>query len=253
MMYKQFILILVFFMVTNTVIFAEQQNINPSKSNAEMDEQTRLFLEQMNSVKGPPMETLPVEEVRRFVEQFVVESPIKLASVSNIKIPSVETEIPIRIYVPKGQGPFPVFLTFHGGGWVFGSLDLHDPFCRNIADQAHVIVVSVDYRLAPEHKFPAGLNDCYAAAEWTAKNIREWNGDPSRIGIGGDSAGGNLAAAVTLKAKEKNFPKFQAQVLIYPVMQNRFDTASYQKYADGYFLNKITDEMVLEPLSNKSI
>lgn len=203
-----------------------------------MDSQTRIFLEQVNSVDEPELETGSIEEIRRNLALTISPSPIQLLSISNIKIPSSQTQVPLRIYVPKGNGPFPVYVSIHGGGWVFGSLDMHDPFCRNIAEQAKVIVVSIDYRLAPEHKYPAALNDCHAAVDWVAKHIQDWGGDSSKLVIGGISAGGNLAAAVALKAKEKKYPVFQAQVLIYPVMQHSFETSSYQKYADGYFLTK---------------
>jgi len=203
-----------------------------------MDEQTRLFLDKVNSNNAPPIETMSIEDARQYVKQSVVTSPIQLASIFNIKIPGPQTQIPLRIYIPKGKGPFPVFVTIHGGGWVLSSLDSHDPFCRSIADQAQIIVVSIDYRLAPEHKYPAGLNDCCIAVDWVTAHIQEWDGNPSKLAIGGISAGANLAAAVTLKAKEKKEPIFQAQVLVCPAVKHGFDTLSCQKYAEGYFLTK---------------
>jgi acetyl esterase len=203
-----------------------------------MDEQTRLFLERINSNAAPPMERMSIEEIRRYAEQSVVASSIPLESISNIKISTAQTDIPLRIYVPKGTKPFPVFVAIHGGGWALGGLDAFDPFCRMIAEQAEVIVVSVDHRLAPEHKYPAGLDDCDAAADWVATHIREWGGDPAHLGIGGTSSGGNLAAAVVLRAKKQKFPVFQTQVLVCPVTRHRFDTPSYQKYAEGYMLTK---------------
>ena len=209
-----------------------------SEENSAMDKQTAEFLNLYNKAQLPPLDSVPVAQLRQFVDSFGFQSDIELASIQDIKIPGPAGEIPIRIYKPFGNGPFPVYVTFHGGGWVFGSLNLYDPTCREIASQAQVIVVSVDYRLAPEHKFPVPLNDCYAATEWVAKNIQNFNGDPSRLAIGGDSAGGNLAIGVTLLAKEKGFPNFKAQVLVYPVTQYAFDTPSYQKYQKNYYLTR---------------
>jgi acetyl esterase len=203
-----------------------------------MDAQTRLFLKEINSSNEPELETVSIEEMRRNLAQSILPSPIQSLSIFDLKISNPQTQIPLRIYVPEGKGPFPVYVSMHGGGWVFGSLDSHDPFCRSISEQAKVIVVSIEYRLAPEHKYPAAFNDCCEAVDWVAKHIQDWGGDSSKLIIGGISAGGNLAAAVALKAKEKKFPVFKAQVLICPVMQHSFDTASYQKYADGYFLTK---------------
>ncbi len=203
-----------------------------------MDKQTRNFLEQDNSSDSPELEDIPIEEGRRMAEQSIIPSTIQLESISDIKIPTPEGEITLRIYTPKEAKPFPVFISIHGGGWAFGSLNTHDPFCRSIAKQADMIVVSIDYRLSAEHKYPAALNDCEAAAIWVKNHIHEWGGDPERLSIGGISAGANLAAGVVLRAKERQFPLFQAQVLIVPVIQHDFNTSSYQKYAKGYFLTK---------------
>jgi len=228
MRYLKAFLIILFFL--NEGIVAEEVK--------KMDHQTSLFLQQVNSTDEPELEAISIEETRRSITQSVAPSSIHSLAIADIKIPSSETQIPLRIYTPKGNGPFPVYISIHGGGWVFGNLDTHDPFCRNIAQKAQVVVVSIDYRLAPEHKYPAAFNDCYAAVDWVAKNIQDWKGDSSKLIIGGISAGGNLAAAVAIKAKEKNYPNLKAQVLICPVMEHSFETMSYQKYADGYFLTK---------------
>lgn len=203
-----------------------------------MDTQTRLFLEQVNSNNDPELDTLSIEEERRKLAESILPSPTQSLSISDYKISSSQRQIPIRIYVPKGKGLFPVYVSMHGGGWVFGNLDSHDEFCRSLSEQAKLIVVSIDYPLAPEHKYPAAFNDCYEAVSWVAKNIQYWSGDASKLMIGGISAGGNLAAAVALKAKETKFPTLRAQVLICPVTQHSFNTPSYQRYADGYFLTK---------------
>jgi acetyl esterase len=132
----------------------------------------------------------------------------------------------VRIYTPAGASPHPVLVYFHGGGWVLCNLDTHDGTCRALANAAQCIVVSVDYRLAPEHKFPAALDDCYAATYWVAKNAANLGGDPSRIAIGGDSAGGNLTATVALKARDEGSPKLVHQLLVYPVTDARCDSGS---------------------------
>jgi acetyl esterase len=146
--------------------------------------------------------------------------------------------IPIRIYTPAGDGPFPVLVYFHGGGWVLGSIETHDPICRALTRLVGCIVVSVDYRLAPEYPFPIPLEDCYAAVCWVARCSANINGDAQRLAVAGDSAGGNLAAAVALTARDRGTPPLAYQVLLYPVMDYAFDTDSYREYGDGYFLTK---------------
>jgi len=146
--------------------------------------------------------------------------------------------IPVRIYTPVGVGPFPALVWFHGGGWVVGDLEWSDGVARHLCVGAGCVVVSVDYRLAPEFKFPAGLQDCYAATEWTAGNAARWNIDPSRTAVGGDSAGGNLSAAVCMMARDNGGPRISLQVLVYPVTDRNFDTKSYQENGVGYGLGK---------------
>lgn len=158
--------------------------------------------------------------------------------IRNTKIPGPAGKIPVRIYSPNKVHNAPVIVFYHGGGWVAGDLDRVDDICRKMARKSSAILVSVDYRLAPENPFPAGLNDCYAALEWTYENARSINGDPNRIVIAGNSAGGNLAAAVVLKAHQENGPPIIAQVLNYPVTNCwSLDTASYKEYGNGAFLN----------------
>lgn len=203
-----------------------------------MDAQSRVLLNEINSLNLPPVETLPVDQLVKETEKNVSVSSVEMKKIEEIKIIGSLGEIPIRIYIPLGQGPFPVFITFHGGGWAFGNLDLHDPFCRTIADKAKVVVVSVGYRLAPKYKFPKPLLDCYSATEWVAKNIAKFRGDPNRLVVSGQNSGGNLAAAVALMAKDKGGPSIAYQVLIYPVTNYGFDTPSYKQFADGFCLTK---------------
>lgn len=145
----------------------------------------------------------------------------------------------VRIYTPPGAaGPKPGIVYFHGGGWVLCSLDTHNSTCRELAGGTDAIVVSVDYRLAPEAKFPAAPEDCYAATEWVFAQAEALGIDPSRIVVAGDSAGGNLAAAVSLMAREKKGPEILHQLLVYPVTDARLETASYTENGSGYFLSK---------------
>jgi acetyl esterase len=145
--------------------------------------------------------------------------------------------IPVRVYTPDGDGERPCLVYFHGGGFVVCDLDSHDVTCRELANGAGCLVVSVDYRLAPEAKFPAAPEDCYAATEWVAQHASELGIDVHRIAVGGDSAGGNLATAVALMCRERNGPTLTHQLLIYPVTDNRFDTISYKENGVGYFLS----------------
>jgi acetyl esterase len=143
--------------------------------------------------------------------------------------------VPVRLYRPA-DGVLPAFIFFHGGGWVVGDLDTHDVICRQIATQANVVVIAVDYRLAPEHRFPAAIEDAWGATMWTASHAAELGIDARRIAVGGDSAGGGLAAVVALMARDSHKLRLALQVLIYPVVDLRAATASYSKFAEGYLL-----------------
>lgn len=146
--------------------------------------------------------------------------------------------VPVRVYVPDGKGPFPVLLYLHGGGWVVGSLESHDDLCRSLCGRAGVLVVSADYRLAPETRFPGGLQDAANVLRWLSTNAASLGGDPSRIAVGGDSAGGNLAAALALRNRARGGPPIAFQLLIYPVTVRDFETPSYRRYAAGYGLTR---------------
>ena len=147
--------------------------------------------------------------------------------------------IPIRVYTPEGNGPFPVLVFFHGGGWVICDLDSHDAPCRALTNKVGCVTVSIDYRLAPEHKFPAGVEDCFAATKWVAEHAKELNVDPNRLAIGGDSAGGNLSAVIAQLARDAGRPKIAFQLLVYPATEAELDTYSHKTFTD-YFLTKET-------------
>ena len=173
----------------------------------------------------PPYETVSPAEARelylkgRFVSN---PEPPELASVEPLTIPSPAGSILARVYTPtrlrKANGLAPGLVFFHGGGWVIGDLDSHDVVCRKLADEGELMVVSVDYRLAPEHKFPAAVDDAIASTKWIADNSRQLGIDASRLMVGGDSAGGNLAAVVAISARDGNGPDIAGQLLIYPAI-----------------------------------
>jgi len=209
-----------------------------------LDPQAKMLIDQLNALGSPPMNTLTPAEARQAMLQMTAMRPPgdEVASVENRKVPGPLGDIPVRIYTPAGKKPLPVLVYYHGGGWVIGDLETHDGTCRLIANGSGVIVVSVDYRLAPEHKFPAAAEDCYAATKWVAANAASFGGDPSRLGVGGDSAGGNLAAVVSLMARDRGGPEIKFQLLIYPVTNAAFDEPSYVENAEGYFLTR--DSMI---------
>jgi acetyl esterase len=208
----------------------------------------------------PAYETISPAEAREFYLQarFVSNpEPPELTSIEPLIIPSPAGSIPARVYTPvklrKADGLAPCLVFFHGGGWVIGNLDSHDVACRNLADEGQLIVISIDYRLAPEHKFPAAVNDAVAATTWIADNAKQLGIDASRLTVGGDSAGGNLAAVVAMSARD-NGPAIAGQVLIYPAVDFAMKHPSHSepetsvllthsaiKWFTGLYLNSATD------------
>jgi acetyl esterase len=142
--------------------------------------------------------------------------------------------IPVRVYRPDGD-QLPILVYAHGGGFVFCNLDSHDGLCRNLANRIGAVVVSVDYRLAPEHPWPAAAEDLYAVTAWAATNASAIGGDPARVLVGGDSAGGNLAAVTTLMARDRSGPALAGQLLLYPVIGADFDTESFRLFGKGFY------------------
>jgi len=207
-----------------------------------LDPNVRLLLEAIAAQGDPPLETLPPDEARRLAAEGL--DPVRgtaepVRSVENLRIPGPAGEIPIRVYTPDTSAPRPAMVYFHGGGWVVCDLDTHDVICRAIAHRAGAVIVSVDYRLAPEHKFPAAVLDCYAATVWVAANADRLGVDPKRIAVGGDSAGGNLGVVVSQKSRDENGPAIALQVMVYPVTDlSSFATPSYQEFAEGYQLTR---------------
>ena len=205
-----------------------------------LDPQVAALLKQMVDMRLPELHTMTPKAAREFFDgslKLVLGNPEKVSKVEDAKITGPAGPIPIKIYTPEGKGPFPIFVYIHGGGWVLGNIPMGDNFCRAIANKSSCVVVSVEYRLSPEHKFPAAVDDSYAAVEWVAGNANRINGDSARVAVGGDSAGGNLSAVVSLKARDKGrkFPIYQ--VLIYPPTDlSEHTTNSIKECSEGYYL-----------------
>ena len=204
-----------------------------------VDPQAQAFLDILTTLNAPPIHTQSVEEVRASYEAMAQFSgtPEEVYKVENRTIPGPAGKIPVRVYTPEGTGPFPILVFFHGGGWTIGTLNGYDGVCHALTNQARCLVVSVDYRLAPEHKFPAAVEDAYAATVWVSQHAADMHGDPERIAVGGDSAGGNLAAVVSQMARDKDGPKLVYQLLVYPATDHFIPgTASIHENANGYLL-----------------
>ena len=182
---------------------------------------------------APPLVELPVASAREMFRAMQPEAPeIAVRAVLHADAQGV----PVRVYRPTGDGPFPVVMMFHGGGWVIGDLATADCQSRQVCSAVPAVVVSVDYRLAPEHPFPAAPEDCYVATAWAARHGGEFGGDVRRLAVAGDSAGGNLAAVVAQLARDRAGPRIAFQLLVYPVADGRLRSASYKENAEGYML-----------------
>ena len=191
--------------------------------------------------KLPPLHTLTVASARAQMAARDIPGLRKpeVASIVNRDMQGPAGSIPLRIYTPHGEGPFPLMVFFHGSGFVVCDLDTHDAMCRNLCDGTGCVVVSVDYRLAPEHKFPAAPDDCLAATLWAAANASALRGDAGKILVAGDSAGGNLAAVTALRARDEGGPVLIGQMLIYPVTDyHQPPTPSMTENAEGYGLTR---------------
>lgn len=205
-----------------------------------LNPEARKFLDERIAAGSRPVNELTVEQARdQAIKMSALLGPGQsVAHVQESSIRIDDIEIPIRVYVPSGSGPFPVLVYFHGGGWVVGNLDTSDVQCRALTNAAGCLVISVNYRHAPEHKFPAAANDAYAATRYIASHAAEFNGDARRIAVGGSSAGGNLGAVVALMARDQDGPRLAFQLLMVPVIDHNFDSASYRENAEGYGLTR---------------
>lgn len=196
------------------------------------------FLDKLNVAGRPPMSQIRPEVFRKMgaigaSPSFNVEEVYK---VENTSLPLEGRDLPVRIYTPEGDGPFPVLIFYHGGGWVTGDLDSHDSICRSLTNLVPCKVISVEYRLAPEHKFPAAVDDAYDSLNWIAGHATDFTIDPSRIVVGGDSAGGNLATVACIMAKERKTPHVIYQLLLYPSTGYVEEPPSIRENGEGYLL-----------------
>jgi len=209
-----------------------------------LDPQAQSLVDAVAAVGAPPISALSAHEGAAAARagMHVVATNMgpgpELAKVENLAIPGPVGEIPARVYVPDGTGPLPATLFFHGGGWVAGDLDTHDAVCRHLAKESDCVVLAVDYRLAPEHTYPAAIDDAYAATAWVAENADSLGVARDRLAVCGDSAGGNLAAATAIRARDSGGPAIAFQGLIYPVTDDDFERESYVSNAQGYVLTR---------------
>lgn len=204
-----------------------------------LHQQADAFLRFVAEVNPPPLESMPVPEARAFVEQGWAAPASGITDMEDVEIAGPRGPLRLRIHRPRGvAGPLPVLVFFHGGGWVLCSFDTHDYACEEIATKTPCIVVSVDYELSPESQFPGPVDECYAATVWASENAAKLGAKPGPVAIGGDSAGGHLAAAVALRARDNGLP-LALQVLIYPVTDATFDNGSYLEFAEGFGLTRV--------------
>ena len=205
----------------------------------------QAMLEALAAEPGPPIPEMSLEEARALYRMMrPLNEDLALGEVVERRVPGPAGEVPLRIYRPQASGPHPLLVYFHGGGWVIGDLDTADAACRDLCETAGCVVVSVDYRLAPEHRFPAAVDDCYAALAWVAANHRELGGN-GRLAVAGESAGGNLAAVLCLKARDEaasniDAPHIDFQLLLYPVVDHDLSRRSYIDNGTGYILETPT-------------
>ena len=208
-----------------------------------LDPQIEALIRQGRESGAKPYHQLSVAEARRsFAESSVALAgpPEEVARVEDLGAPRPdgEGEVPIRVYTPAGESPLPLVVFFHGGGWVVGTLEGYDPLCRALANAAGAIVASVDYRLAPDHPFPAAVEDSWAATTWLHEHAADLGADSERIAVAGDSAGGNLAAVVARRARDRRAPMLVMQLLIYPALDPSLATPSMTDLATGHYLER---------------
>ena len=208
--------------------------------------QARALMDLMIERGVPPTHTLTPAEARRFYRErrsFTQPAPPEVAAVRELTANGPHGDIPLRLYRPIGSASndmLPVLVYFHGGGWVIGDLDTHDTLCRELANGSGACVVAVDYRMGPEHRFPAAVDDAFAATAWVRRQADDLRIDPARMAVGGDSAGGNLAAVVAIAARDAGDLPLAFQLLIYPGTDQRRGSASHQALGEGYLLTNDT-------------
>ena len=205
-----------------------------------LDPQAKAVIDLVIKSGRPPYHQLSPKDARQMFRETRPASTPPAPEIGLVK-DMVADGVPVRLYRPKdapAAAALPALVFFHGGGWVIGDLETHDVLCRQLTAGAGIAVVNVDYRLAPEHKFPAAVDDAWTATRWVAAHAGELGIDAARLAVGGDSAGGNLAAVVALMARDAGGPALGLQVLIYPVTDVGGETASYADFAEGFMLTR---------------
>ncbi len=212
-----------------------------------LDSQTQAILDQAKESGAPALHELPVEEARAALKEMSRTLDVEKFEIRDVQDRTIQGpagDIPIRIYWPDttdSKGSLPILMLYHGGGFALGDIDTHDHMARHYCKHGEVIVISVDYRLAPEHPFPAGIEDCYAALCWASENANEIGGNNSHLAVTGDSAGGNISAVICQLAKERKGPAIAFQALVYPcaTMETKTKYASRETFGSGdYFLGQ---------------
>lgn len=221
----------------------------PAPKAAEPNKDMKAVLDELAKLGGKPIPTLTAAEARKqptpadavkalLTSKGKSAEPPQVGKIDERPITVEGRVIPTRVYTPKGKGPFPVIVYFHGGGWVIATNDTYDGSARALAKATDAVVVSVEYRKAPENKFPAAHDDAFAAYQWVVNHTADIQGDATRIAVAGESAGGNLAASVAVMARDHNIAAPVYQLLVYPIAGYDMDTASYRENADAKPLNK---------------
>ncbi len=206
-----------------------------------LDPAAKAMMENMKAAGMPELDSLPPVQLREATAKMFAATrgaPQAIAKVEDRTIPGPAGKIPVRVYTPAGKTPMPVLVFFHGGGFVIGDLESHDAACRALANQAGCVVVAIDYRLAPEHKFPAAVDDCYAAVKYVSEHATEFGADPKRLAVGGDSSGGNLSAVVSILARDQHGPQVAFQLLVYPATDMACNTYSHRTFTDYFLTDK---------------
>jgi acetyl esterase len=208
-----------------------------------LDPQTQWMLRLQGLVREPAVETLPIPQGRVALARqcVLVGGRQPIGATRDLEVPGGDGPLAARLYVPRGRlgtvRPSPLLVFFHGGGMIYGGLDEYDALCRFLAERADVRVLAVDYRLAPEHPFPAAVDDCWETCAWASAHARDLGADPDRVAVGGDSAGGYLSAVTAITAAHKGVP-LRHQLLIYPVTDMVEESASRRTFAEGFFLTR---------------
>ncbi|RMQ45385.1 Lipase [Pseudomonas cichorii] len=208
---------------------------------ADIEHNTQAFLDALNSGTGKPIEQLSAKDARAVLvgAQAGVKLTLPKAEVSEKTIKVDGQSISLNIVRPAGvKGALPVFMFFHGGGWVLGDFPTHERLVRDLVEGSGAVAVFVNYTPSPEAHYPTAINQAYAATKWVAEHGKEINVDGKRLAVAGNSVGGNMAAVVALMAKDKGTPALRYQVLLWPVTDANFNTASYEQYAEGHFLTR---------------